>query len=313
MFIKQADFMTRVPPELWKEIFESVCVGGNLFGLEFITPPSPQATLRLQLAHVRPALFLSSVCKHWRTIALSTPILWSNFKVFCSPHFVDFRLMDLAIQRSQTQPLTITIHGSFPCPNSTRPFRHLVTTSARWINFHFLGDGMQPDSPGYVELKRILFYEISQVPILRSIGTNTTLLSSNLPWVQSAPKLSSLALIRHDGLVPKEDYPWERITQLHLGKRFYSTRAQDVIAGVLLHCANLTKLELRDIFFGSQTLEPSSPVVLRHLAMLSIIQQERHFIRLLDSVRDEMALPALVSLELTFVGSRTSSDEETVP
>ncbi len=62
------------------------------------------------------------VCKHWRTIILSTPQLWSTFHLELSiwrhgdvAHLLAF--LDTLLQRSKSAPLTLTILLSFGTAN----------------------------------------------------------------------------------------------------------------------------------------------------------------------------------------------------
>ncbi|TFK56179.1 hypothetical protein OE88DRAFT_1652810 [Heliocybe sulcata] len=57
-------------------------------------------------------LQMSWVCRRWRDVALSTPMLWSD--LLLSPH-MSLQLMRLKVERSQSCPLDITVECSHYC------------------------------------------------------------------------------------------------------------------------------------------------------------------------------------------------------
>ncbi|KIK61790.1 hypothetical protein GYMLUDRAFT_42838 [Collybiopsis luxurians FD-317 M1] len=62
-------------------------------------------------------LIFTSICRAWRSIALSTPRLWSSLHIYLPPHLTSDVFsqrkagISLWLQRSRTLPLSISLHG----------------------------------------------------------------------------------------------------------------------------------------------------------------------------------------------------------
>src|SRR5882672_9516402 len=97
----------RLPPEVLSEIFLHYNDENNISDLQLNTAP----------------LLLGGVCSRWRTIALSTPRLWTSFALTIQPKYLksDVMLAKTWLARAGTCPLTIRLasHGSYQ--NSMNP------------------------------------------------------------------------------------------------------------------------------------------------------------------------------------------------
>ncbi|TDL25754.1 hypothetical protein BD410DRAFT_606722 [Rickenella mellea] len=88
------DFVGRLPPELWSNIFLD-CL-----------PFHPS------FAALKAPLLLTHVCRHWRDVALSTPTLWSNISLTGGIESItDTTLIrfDMWLERSRSCPLSIDL------------------------------------------------------------------------------------------------------------------------------------------------------------------------------------------------------------
>jgi hypothetical protein len=105
----------KLPVETWRQIFEE-CVWHTPRAL---TPFSWAVTLPKQREHPYTNVMISHVCRYFRHIALSTPILWSTLNLDGSVSEIEAFL-----GRSEQLPLTITsirdtFHKSYPRHSNT--------------------------------------------------------------------------------------------------------------------------------------------------------------------------------------------------
>jgi hypothetical protein len=106
----------RLPVETWRQIFEE-CVIRQV--PRALTPFSWAVTLPKQREHPYTNVMISHVCRYFRHIALSTPILWSTLNLDGSVSEIEAFL-----GRSEQLPLTITsirdtFHKSYPRHSNT--------------------------------------------------------------------------------------------------------------------------------------------------------------------------------------------------
>ncbi|KZP34685.1 hypothetical protein FIBSPDRAFT_14162 [Athelia psychrophila] len=106
---------TRVPPEIWSEIF--------LLSL----PSGPDIPSWHRYASQR----LTLVCSNWRRISLNTQKLWSSFATRDSLKWEkgDIALAQMWLTRSGTSPLTLDIHLQY---HAVDLLRLLITHAHRW-------------------------------------------------------------------------------------------------------------------------------------------------------------------------------------
>ncbi|KAJ4471099.1 hypothetical protein C8J55DRAFT_608069 [Lentinula edodes] len=80
---------------------------------------------------------LGQVCRNWRRIVLSSPLLWTSINIQLDHHdnnaarHVLF-LLDLYLSRSASCLLSVNIHSSICFQKKTPFFRSLLSTSSRW-------------------------------------------------------------------------------------------------------------------------------------------------------------------------------------
>ncbi|KAF9004334.1 hypothetical protein BDQ17DRAFT_458424 [Cyathus striatus] len=112
----------KLPDEILSEIFGYVC----------------SRPIRLGIVHERddPIWNLQLVCKRWRRVARSTPLLWCSFESniwdFHYEALLTFQHFQLCMKLSGKAPLTISLkYGSFP----NIMLNELINHADRWISF----------------------------------------------------------------------------------------------------------------------------------------------------------------------------------
>ncbi|KAJ8077790.1 hypothetical protein PM082_002224 [Marasmius tenuissimus] len=110
---------------------------------------------------------LSSVCKHWREIALNFPQIWSEFTV--SPETCYEDSLKMFLHRSKQYPLTLWIEGStvsdeqlapLQFPGHEKIIRLLIQHHHRWRDVDIMSHSWTQMEP---------LRNVDNLPILRSI------------------------------------------------------------------------------------------------------------------------------------------------
>ncbi|KAK7435899.1 hypothetical protein VKT23_019430 [Stygiomarasmius scandens] len=286
-----------VPSELLKDIFEEYSSGGNIFGSDMMHVDP----LNRQSALVQPAFTISAVCKQWRIIALSTPQIWSDLDVYCSSDLSELNKIKLAVDRSGKHPLTITIRGQFEQFFDVEAVVFLVQVSNRWQHLRFFPKGvLVSGTKGYKRLRKALS-SITSLPILQSVCTNTVFSSRTVlfPAIKLAPLLHRLSISQAVGIYQLDDFPLHQVTDLSLSARLYSTHTRSFVAETLQCCKHLVNLELcnTNVRLGWQSVNPIR-VYLPSLRSLSILQDGRYLIDLLNVLSQDMHFPIVSDLEI---------------
>ncbi|KAF9529982.1 hypothetical protein CPB83DRAFT_905567 [Crepidotus variabilis] len=130
-------FERQLPPELWQDIFQLTIFG---YGQPF--PPCP-----------REPWIISGVCRHWRSIALSTPALWSRIILKFSEIFGQRReinpvlkYIQILLHRSANAPISLSCEIGRPAWEHGPAhafFDLLFPTSDRWEMLYIRGAGVK--------------------------------------------------------------------------------------------------------------------------------------------------------------------------
>ncbi|KAF9037632.1 hypothetical protein BJ165DRAFT_565905 [Panaeolus papilionaceus] len=91
-----------VPADIWATIFQVAYEGQHKVCQELLLVPQTSYFVP------RKALLLSQVCRHWRAIATSQPLLWRNIYV-CMQHKSPYDLLRTYIERTGDADLFISI------------------------------------------------------------------------------------------------------------------------------------------------------------------------------------------------------------
>jgi F-box-like len=115
----------RFPPEILSEIFL------HCMETKWFNPAYYERLPRLD----RAPLLLGSVCKQWRTIALSTPKLWASFTLTIRPKHLKFDvvLAKTWLGRAGRCPLSINLGSEESFQNPMRPLMQVFALNCeRW-------------------------------------------------------------------------------------------------------------------------------------------------------------------------------------
>ncbi|KAF5378782.1 hypothetical protein D9615_006935 [Tricholomella constricta] len=231
--------VNRIPTEILVEIF--FCTLRNYAGDWGLVGP-PRGSRRMPGLSFSPGsssdpMILAQVCRRWRGIALSTPMLWSSLRIVCNCGGQYIPLLKTWLKRSGTCPLTISLiqpyvgyyvdyHNPETVALMTAITSVLVTQASRWkvIDFRF-AVGIPP---------ALTNIDSKSLPILESAailsrGEPTLLFEDHLPsldklWgtIHSSPAFRrgkwEFQYLYHR----LEHAPWKRLTHIEVEISVYS-------------------------------------------------------------------------------------------
>ena len=209
-------------------------------------------------------LLLCQICKYWRDVALSLPLLWASFKVrrfstgTCSPAFP---LAELWLERSKPMPLSICFPvdadlGCDPRPDDVwslirLSFQHL----SRWKSVHMC-------------LRDLLYYECL-LPLKCEVSTGLSPMLENLelcfpPDSVVHAQVSDLGFRNLGDVVPMI---WTSSPRLHT-LTLNATSARHVLQ-ILKTCPNIHDCEFH-LIDDRVFMIPNERLILPHLHTLNI-------------------------------------------
>ncbi|KAK7033570.1 hypothetical protein VNI00_012794 [Paramarasmius palmivorus] len=120
----------RMIPELWSEVF-AYCLPEHSLDYNINKKSAYNGATRLftDVSSNDAPLLLTRICSSWRTIALSTPQLWTNITyTVCRPSAIKTQLQRLEtwLARSGAAPLSVVIFRSFFDANNTLSHPYLA-------------------------------------------------------------------------------------------------------------------------------------------------------------------------------------------
>lgn len=157
---------SRIYPELWSEIFLR-CQHGSVHK---IFPEVPDS-----FDPKEGPLLLTQVCRGWRTVALSTPQLWTTFRVRIGRKYhysSQVALILTWVSRSGVCPFTVCIVDAnavspLPALESDPAVHAMVSTIRRWRDFHLIISPFNNPWPLFASIK-------NKVAHLRNISVIST-------------------------------------------------------------------------------------------------------------------------------------------
>ncbi|KAG5716663.1 hypothetical protein E4T56_gene16354 [Termitomyces sp. T112] len=105
--------INRLPPEVLTHIF-FCSLENNAYDLGTKGPPVFRRFPKISISPGGSSdpMVLAQVCMLWRAIALSTPLLWSQFSIYCSRKQQIIPILKAWLERSSDLPLTFTFFES---------------------------------------------------------------------------------------------------------------------------------------------------------------------------------------------------------
>ncbi|KIK65773.1 hypothetical protein GYMLUDRAFT_370116 [Collybiopsis luxurians FD-317 M1] len=225
--------------------------------------------------------FLSAVCGRWRFLCLSHPKMWSKFDVHCTTGSKGGNAVDLYIERSKPQLLTIHIsyfpNGPLNRGEHNMLFQKLVNCSARWRHVMFNLEFLSQEFP---YLSRLEFPALEILDI-KGIADG----AADLGVFTCTPKLQTLEAWVE--LIPNQEV-LNRITKL-----VYTTLDSPGNLLEVLHlCSNLRILE---IYADEEIGFSNWPIMIPTLTSLHVEGGEDIFERVFRS----LVAPALTTLQIS--------------
>ncbi|KAG7090700.1 hypothetical protein E1B28_009794 [Marasmius oreades] len=286
----------KVPIEIWQMVF--TWVGAERVYSFDLT--DPEAAPMRSIPHT-----LSRVCKQWKRIVDSVPVLWSSMRIRFSKLQTDIRpLLTEHLEKSRTNPLRISFeeenpnfpHRGFPMhpyhqhlnPIQEQCFLHLMTRMAprcEELEFCFPYDLREP--PLNIKLPLLRSFRSDLLPHQHE---NTMWLWNN---AQRASHLEHLSL-----------YYLPEVPEIAT-ERLLSLEFQDVPNGssfltLLQECHCLESLVVKDVHFdqNDSVVQNIDAIHLPHLQRMSLGTEEEP--QTLAFFFDALDAPCLTAVQLEF-------------
>ena len=273
----------RIPSEILIEIFQIACqpVDKGYRVRRAVTP-----------------LFIGSICRLWRDVAWSTPLLWNTILLHVSPdrkhHDTQVQLLGDWLLNARSAPLSIKLivedeRESVLCAFEAI-MRILITRSDYWLTF----DSRLPPQCHNI-FKNINFPMLTSVSLQLSNTVSTSIIPD---MFLTAPKLVDVNLLNcHFPLM----LPWEQVRRFRTGLSSITECLK-----VLRESPNLQECYFNGVYtpvdFISKTIIPHAQLQLKHL---HVMLQRHGPWTLSDSMSlfDGMTLPSLSNLCIQYYGT----------
>jgi len=219
---QEAISIDHLPLEILAEIF-LLCPRGSLRRLQFERPPDPRRR--------RAPLLLCQVCRYWRKVALSLPLLWCSLSGTgpFTPHPV---FIELWLTRSRGLPLSLSLAapvGRDETPkyhaHASKMFDLFSNEMYRWRTIAFtLNDNLARQFIATVDSKAQILEELE---LAFEEPSSTSAKVSAL--LSSLPKLRHLSWVGRLSAMSLRNIPFHRLTHIYMAS---DNSAQDVVTCV---------------------------------------------------------------------------------
>jgi hypothetical protein len=273
-------------------------------------------------------LLLGRICRHWRDVTYSTPVLWSSIHIPCldylhaPPTMISGleRTVEAWLERSSACPLSVSVFDDTNDPSNGVEKHPLILQlfpiSRRLGHLTLVGDAEL--------LRPILRLDSENLPALKSISIETSgdqLFRDDADQLDSTnvlqiPTLEDVTLQISSGVDPLAlPLKWSRLTRICL--ECFAMR-EDAAGGldiggaleVLRRCPNLVHCEIRVTARVNQgpTLD-TSPIILPHLRTLVLSGFHFQF----QSWMTQLVMPKLCALRLGDVATEGLATRSRAP
>ena len=276
--INELSPMAKFPSEILIEIFQIACrpVYDGYKAKQAVTP-----------------LFIGSICRRWRDVTWSTPLLWNTILLNVSRkhHGTQVQLLGDWLLNAGSAPLSIKLNAAEDEDESVlcafeAIMQILVTRSDYWLTF----DSLLPPRCHKI-FCNIDFPMLTSVSLLPPRNTITTFNTPSDIMFLTAPKLVDVALPRYFPVM----LPWEPIR--HFRTRWLTV---DECLMVLQQSPNLQECHFDYVYF-LDILIPETIMPYAHLKHLHIGFQDSETSMLFF---DSITLPSLSNLLIQCNGTR---------
>ncbi|KAJ3923113.1 hypothetical protein F5877DRAFT_63599 [Lentinula edodes] len=251
----------KLPPELMSEIF--LCVTRPVLELN--------GNYALFPHFLKVPFILSRVCRRWRTVALSTPALWTRFMVMLHGTS-QAELVECILERSRLLPLHVVVSSRdngkrADMDNFLRAMNTLISNISRLEKLALFilngADGLPPTLPlvppaGAPNMRVIQFHNLNSPEPSKTIAWLSELL-------HGSPNLQSLYL-RSAEKIQLESAAWVHLQHF---KASYGIRLQDLFA-LFVYCAELRTCEVQLHAPIQLDIAPTTEIALQHLDTLTL-------------------------------------------
>ena len=270
----------RIPLDILIEIFQIACkpvYDGYYKSRQAVTP-----------------FFIGSICRLWRDVVWSTPLLWSTIflQISRKHHDTQIQLLGDWLLNARSAPLSIKLTLQDEHVSVLYAFeaivRILVTKSDQWVTF----DSCLPPPQCSNIFKNINF------PMLTSVLLRSPSSTSNIPEMfLTAPKLVDISLRGYNFSVV---LPWEQIRHFRTGRSSVNGCLK-----ILQQSPNLQECHFGGVYlqhgFFSEAIEPHAHTQLTQLKHLHVKLDSLWSTSLFDSI----TLPSLFNFHIQYSCSQS--------
>ncbi|KAH9943810.1 hypothetical protein B0H21DRAFT_474686 [Amylocystis lapponica] len=282
-------YIACIPDDVLHEIFYLVVASSRTLGEYRHTKQNGSGSIM--------GIALSHVCRYWRTMALSSPQLWTFFHIVA--HTKPAMLREF-LARSGMAPLTVLFEG---------PDTYWISVEHMRVNARILA----PHAHRIAEFEAtkllqgdarcMLALFTAPAPCLRTLRLHVDEYMSEMEHIPVfAGQMPSLRNVSIDGL----SLPWVPYSNLtSLVISHHPAPPLTELVSVLQHCPDLELLVLvLRVVSGDEDVAEPSPIALPRLQRLALewIGDQHGIMHLLE----HLSFPATAATELTFHGERNA-------
>ena len=211
--------INHLPLEILAEIF-LLCPRGSWRKLQFERPPDPRRR--------RAPLLLCQVCRYWRKVALSLPLLWCSLSG-TGPFTPHPAFIELWLTRSRGLPLSLSLAAPVELDDTPKYHAHAAkmfdlfsNEMYRWRTIAFtLNDNLARQFIATVDSKAQILEELELA--FEEPSSTSAKVSALLP---SLPKLRHLSWYGNLSAMSLRNIPFHRLTHIYMASH---NSTQDVV------------------------------------------------------------------------------------
>lgn len=248
-------------------------------------------------------LLVCGVSSRWRSIALSTPILWTNLSPVLSSSWCEAPLIELWLQRSSNSPLVLQLSDRPSYFNSKNTLDKIcslfISNAHRWTEVRIT---LNKDIlPYFLQLRNIVcpMIDLAIVDFVTKDCSTEEKVDEILSVFPSFPQLRKLGLISTCflDLTRMRMIPWPQLTYIGLSCKL----TLDDCLTILSQCHMATEIRMRicdrTVHSDNQNKSTSGRISLPSLLSLALVTDPDA-----GSIMQFLDLPALRCLDICQVG-----------